>query len=142
MESRLPLVGPRQVRQTSPAGMLVSGILMLALAIIAFLMSAVVYNPNPLDFSSDMDNQFSTIAALMGVVLLVIGVILILLSRVMKDGEARRLEEEARAEEEERQRNIQDIAKAVKSNIKIRCRYCGSLNDESATKCDSCGAAL
>ncbi len=142
MEIRLPLVGPGQVQRTSPTGMLVSGILMIGTAMVAFVMSAVANDPDPMDLSSDTDSQFSAIVALMGVVMLVIGAILILYSRVTKDNEARRLEAEARAEEEERQRNIQDIANAVKSSIKIRCRYCGSLNDESATKCDSCGATL
>ena len=52
--------------------------------------------------------------------------------------------ETAELEKQERLRN--EIAEAVKermmSNIKVRCRYCGSLNDETATKCDSCGATL
>jgi hypothetical protein len=26
--------------------------------------------------------------------------------------------------------------------IKVRCRYCGTLNNECQTKCDSCGAHL
>lgn len=27
-------------------------------------------------------------------------------------------------------------------NAKIKCRYCGSLNEQTALKCDSCGATL
>jgi len=27
-------------------------------------------------------------------------------------------------------------------NAKVKCRYCGSLNDQTASKCDSCGATL
>jgi len=55
-------------------------------------------------------------------------------------------EEKARAEIEAQEKLRNDIAEAVKetikSNIKVRCRYCGSLNDETDKKCDSCGATL
>jgi hypothetical protein len=51
--------------------------------------------------------------------------------------EQSRIEQE-RHEEEERKRMVE----AIKSTIKVRCRYCGSLNDESASKCESCGADL
>ncbi len=27
-------------------------------------------------------------------------------------------------------------------NAKVKCRYCGSLNEQTALKCDSCGATL
>ncbi len=37
---------------------------------------------------------------------------------------------------------IAEIVKAVKSTIKVRCRYCGTLNDEAAGKCESCGANM
>jgi ribosomal protein L40E len=30
----------------------------------------------------------------------------------------------------------------VQQTVEVRCRYCGSLNPVSATKCASCGAAL
>jgi hypothetical protein len=29
-----------------------------------------------------------------------------------------------------------------KMAAKIKCRYCGSLNDQIARKCDACGASL
>lgn len=29
-----------------------------------------------------------------------------------------------------------------RKNAKIKCRYCGSLNEQTALKCDSCGATL
>jgi len=73
---------------------------------------------------------------------LIIGVILMGLSFKVKEDEARRLESQARDDEAERQRAVQEIANAVKSNIMVRCRYCGSLNEETASKCSSCGAAL
>ncbi len=30
----------------------------------------------------------------------------------------------------------------VQSTVEVRCRYCGSLNPVTATKCSACGAAL
>lgn len=41
-----------------------------------------------------------------------------------------------------RQRDKDEIVKEVKSTIKVRCRYCGTLNDEGANKCESCGGVL
>jgi len=35
-----------------------------------------------------------------------------------------------------------EVVKEIKSTIKVRCRYCGTLNDEGATHCEACGAAL
>jgi hypothetical protein len=52
---------------------------------------------------------------------------------IKQDFEARRLD---------RLRHKDEIVKAVKSTIKVRCRYCGTLNDEGANKCDSCGGVL
>lgn len=49
---------------------------------------------------------------------------------------------EAWARQEMRQRDIDEIVKAVKSTIRVRCQYCGTLNEESANKCESCGASL
>jgi hypothetical protein len=40
------------------------------------------------------------------------------------------------------QEQIQEIIRAVKTTIRVRCRYCGTLNEEKANKCESCGASL
>jgi len=34
------------------------------------------------------------------------------------------------------------IAMAERRNIRVKCRYCGSLNGEDAERCHSCGASL
>jgi hypothetical protein len=47
-----------------------------------------------------------------------------------------------RFREQDRKREIEEIVKAVKATIKVRCRYCGRLNEEKANKCESCGGAL
>jgi hypothetical protein len=59
-----------------------------------------------------------------------------------KEMEARLYENEIRSRYEERQLKIDDIVKAVKSTIRVRCRYCGTLNTEKANKCESCGGSL
>lgn len=30
----------------------------------------------------------------------------------------------------------------LRKDVKVKCRYCGSLNDEAARRCHSCGASL
>ena len=47
-----------------------------------------------------------------------------------------------RFREQDRKREIEEIVKAVKATIKVRCRYCGMLNEEKSNKCESCGGAL
>ena len=54
----------------------------------------------------------------------------------------REWEEAARARQRARQHEVDEIIKAVKTTIRVRCRYCGTLNDESANKCESCGGSL
>ena len=54
----------------------------------------------------------------------------------------REWEEAARARQQARQQEIEEIVKAVKTTIRIRCRYCGTLNEESANKCEACGGSL
>ena len=35
-----------------------------------------------------------------------------------------------------------DLTVQSDKNIRIKCRYCGTLNDEEATYCDNCGSQL
>ena len=79
---------------------------------------------------------FAIVAAFIGVI-----------SAAASEGQRRRAIEQKEAADLEAQERLRgEIAQAVKdsmkSNIKVRCKYCGSLNDETATKCDSCGATL
>lgn len=37
-------------------------------------------------------------------------------------------------------RKVEQLRK--EATIRIRCRYCGTLNPDSAIRCDSCGATL
>jgi rubrerythrin len=122
--------------------LLVYGIVSVAGAIFAFAVSVSTRNTDPSDFFYDIDNESSGMFALMGALSLIIGLVFVVLSFKVKNDEERRLESQAKADEAARQRDIQDIADAVKSNIKVRCRYCGTLNEEDASKCSACGAAL
>ena len=61
-----------------------------------------------------------------------------------REQERIRREEMAAAEAREQLRN--EVSEAVKETlkgaIKVRCRYCGSLNEENSSKCESCGGSL
>jgi len=56
--------------------------------------------------------------------------------------ESQSMNEEFREINTARQKEIEEIVKAVKSTIRVRCRYCGTLNEEKANNCESCGASL
>ena len=46
------------------------------------------------------------------------------------------------ARAEARMKDVEEVVKTVKTMIRVRCRYCGMLNEEKANKCESCGGAL
>lgn len=77
---------------------------------------------------------------------LLMGLVFIVLGLAANDREKRLAEEERVRAEEERDRFKEEIAQSVKETmkgtIKVRCRYCGGLNDEHEEKCESCGAPL
>jgi hypothetical protein len=41
-----------------------------------------------------------------------------------------------------RRREIEEIVRAVKTTVRVRCRHCGILNEDNAKTCESCGAPL
>jgi len=44
---------------------------------------------------------------------------------------------------EEMEKAAEHMQKAAEESlVKIKCRYCGAINDRSALKCESCGATL
>lgn len=82
---------------------------------------------------------FVLFALLTGVIFLVFG--------FMTRGRAiERIAEAERAAEESRVQFREEVAQSVKESmkgtIKVRCRYCGGLNDEHDDRCESCGAPL
>ncbi len=125
-------------------GMLVGGIMFL---LIGFVQIAVIGAMTSDPAFSGMG--FGDAPYLIAGVVILIGLVLIVLSfstrssdmaAAQRQAEAmeQARKEQERHEEEERQKMVD----AIKSTIKVRCRYCGSLNDETAKKCESCGADL
>lgn len=125
-------------------GALVAGILFL---IIGIVQAAVVSS-----WSNDSmfpDSGFSKAAAIIPVVTILIGVVLVVVSFVIRGSEISASEARERAVEEQRidQERLHEIERqkmvdAIKSTIMVRCKYCGTLNEESAPNCKSCGANL
>ncbi len=115
--------------QSSPSSLLITGVLVIVMGIV----SAIAFE------SSGGPAEF-------GLVVIAIGVVLIIASPFVKQREEEQRLEMESTEELEEKRFKEEIAAAVqekmKGMIKVRCKYCGSLNDETADKCESCGAAL
>lgn len=81
------------------------------------------------------------------VALVILGaVFFVVASLVAKGHEERLVAEERTLKEEERDRFKEEVARSVKESIKgtikVRCRYCGGLNEEQDEKCESCSAPL
>jgi hypothetical protein len=56
--------------------------------------------------------------------------------------EAMEADSDLRLRSQMRRMKIEEVVKAVKTTIRVRCRYCGTLNEEKAKKCESCGGLL
>jgi uncharacterized membrane protein len=121
---------------------LILGIFMIVAGIMQLAMASSFRDP--MSGFGGTDTGFDSTMSTIGGVLIFVGFIMILLSFFVHKHEDE--EEVARLEtvEEERKEQIEEIAKVIKDQmtVKVRCRYCGGLNDEKANKCESCGAAL
>src|SRR5512136_2703310 len=106
----IPIGGTGRSTQSSWIAVLITGVTMVGGGISAIGISISMYNPDPTDFFYDIDNESSTVFAVVGIVSLIIGLVLVVLSFKVKNDERMRLENQARAEEEARQRNIREIA--------------------------------
>jgi len=115
--------------QSHPASLLIVGILLVVVGIFASVGMRTTGAPV----------EFALLPIAFGVVLIIAFPIVLR----MEEEKKRQIESMAELEQE---RFKDEVAEAVqqkmKGVIKVRCRYCGSLNDEASTKCDSCGAAL
>ncbi len=112
-------------------GVLIFGIFMMLGGTMAFVFVAT----GPQDpFFED----FNRTPMAMGAVLLIFGVILILIAlwmRTNKVGE--------RAEQATQQTQPQPVERRiVQEVVKVRCSYCGTLNDVNDKECTSCGGTL
>lgn len=119
-------------RTHAPASIFVAAGAMLVMAIVFARMGA--------------PGEFVAFAVLGAVAFIIVS----LIARVHEDRlieeERTRAEEEWTRREEERDRFKEEVARSVKESIKgtikVRCRYCGGLNEEHDEKCESCGAPL
>ncbi len=123
-------------------GLLLFGIFAIGAGVIALSFSATTSSSDPLDPFNQINNEAARNFGIFGAVFIIVGIVMIVLSFVVKGRAKMRQQEEIRSADEARQKEVQEIAQAVKSTIKIRCRYCGTLNDENSANCESCGAAL
>ena len=109
----------------NPAGFVVAGVGMIIMSFVFM--------------STGAPGGFSAFAFLAGLVCFAL--FFVTRGKMERDAEKR-----AEAAEEAEERFKDEIAEAVKERmkgtIKVRCRYCGSLNEEEAVKCGSCGATL
>ena len=102
----------------------VSSMMLFALAFILFFFSIV-----PM-FLGSWDGMLLMIAG--GVVVVVVAIVNLWASN-------RHEEREAEIRDRAAERREKARAEAM---IRIRCRYCGALNERTALKCESCGATL
>jgi sensor histidine kinase YesM len=123
-------------------GLLVFGIMLIASSIFGYAISASQYDTPETSFFYETDREAGRMFAIFATITLILGFILIAISFKVRRDEQMRLVTMARIAQENRDQQISQIAKAVKSTIKVRCRYCGTLNEEDASNCDSCGATL
>lgn len=74
-----------------------------------------------------------------GCLMIAAGVVLVIIAFLNLNASRKHAEKIA----EQRERAAERMQRAAElANVKIKCRYCGALNDRSALKCESCGATL
>jgi len=115
---------------------------MIAGSVFGFAISASQYDTAETSFFYEADREAGRMFAIFATITLVLGIVFIAISFKVRRDEQMRLETMARIAQENRSQQISQIAEAVKSTIKVRCRYCGTLNEENASNCGSCGATL
>jgi hypothetical protein len=123
-------------------GLLVLGIMLIGSSIFGFAISASQYDTAENSFFYEQDREAGRMFAIFATITLILGIVFLVISFRVRQYEQKRLETVARIAQESRDQQIHQIAKAVKSTIKVRCRYCGTLNEEGASNCESCGATL
>lgn len=140
--------GPPPPAASGPSGwggMLAGGVLFFIISIVQFAIIGFISS----DSRFQDDSGFMDGAIVIPIATLTIALVLIMVAIARRNTDIEQAEAGRRALEEQRmeqarQRELerQEMVKAIKSTIMIRCRYCGTLNEESAQKCISCGANL
>lgn len=113
-------------------------------SMIGFMASADEYDrASESTFFEEAMRESAELFLLFSILMLIIGIALVALSLfVVRPNELKKEEERKRLKEEERSAQMREIVEAVKGTIKVRCGYCGTLNDEKATTCEACGGPL
>lgn len=91
---------------------------------------------------SDSNSNVPDVVILLLVGSFTLGLIFVWLGIQMRKSERLNAEWARRRAEVEREAQVKEIVDAVKSTIKVRCRYCGTLNEEKEKTCESCGGPL
>ena len=120
---------------------MVIGIIFVFSGCATLAMSSVMFDQSSDPFFEDATDGFSTMATVMGVGTILVGAVLLLLSWKVK-GREEAQEDHQRDLVSAQFQTAQPAPERTVEVIKVRCRYCGSLNDTGASKCVSCGATL
>jgi len=133
--------GPLTGRFSNATGILVIGALMVFAC--AFLFAgayAVDGSTSPITIPSP--NDAVRVMWVFGWLFLVSGIVFLLLSVFVWDAKRTALEE-AMFRVEPRDFEFNPVgSERIVEVVKVRCRYCGTLNEASAKNCTACGAAM
>jgi len=116
--------------------------MLIGSSVFGFAISASQYDTAESSFFYEENREAGRMAAIFATITLILGIVFVVISLGVRQHEQKRFETAARIAQESRDQQIHQIAKAVKSTIKVRCRYCGTLNEEDTSNCESCGATL
>lgn len=118
------VAGGRQASESDDSDFSISSMMLFAIAFILFFFSLV---PMFLDSWEGM-----LLMDAIGVVVIIVAFLNLWASRKHEERVA-----------EQRERAAERMLKAKEASmVKIKCRYCGALNERTALKCESCGATL
>jgi uncharacterized membrane protein len=119
-------------------GLLVLGIML----IISGIMSIAFFSSDDSSYDpwAQQDSDFDKTTNTMGAIMIIGGFVMILVSFMVKSHETSLVERMARFEP--REQEPESERRVVEELIKVRCRYCSTLNDVNAKHCISCGAVL
>ena len=122
-------------------GLLIAGIVFVFSGIMGSVMLSSM-SDNTSDLFSTPDTGFDDAVRAMTAGTVILGIVLIIAAFYVKTHEEDRAAHERTASMEQREQERREFVAAVKSTIKVRCTYCGTLNEEDAEKCESCGGPL
>jgi len=115
-------------------GLIVMGIMMIFGGIMFNVLGSMAASSDPFI----EDSGFQDVACVMGGGAIIVGIILLALGYHVWSKEEQSTDEETVQPVEEPQKQVIQTYEV----IKVRCRYCGTLNDVNAPTCVSCGARL